>query len=196
MVRRLKQPQVLAYVHRVEASRQSIWSGFAGPDRIDPLVLTHKRSLFTRPDMNTAKNRARAVIAMVAVAVSGVAYLSLIGMDDRIEEHGGCIAVFRDADAAQRAARFSSTFSPLPNITIHLQGCFSGKGGLAEDEVQVYALMTGKHRRRLFDPRNYQPCSGSKMAACVRDEWRRLTGDATLALRYYEGVPSVFMSCE
>lgn len=133
---------------------------------------------------------------MVAILACGIAYLSLIGMDEGIEEHGGCIAVFSDADAAQRAVGLSGSFSPHPNITIQLQGCFAGEGNLAENEVKIAALMTGKHRRRLFDPQDYQPCPGSTMAAQVRDELRKLTNDPTLTLRYYPDVPSVFMSCD
>ncbi len=120
-------------------------------------------------------------------------------MDEGIEEHGACIAVVSDDDLAQQAATISHTFSPLPDITIYLEGKFVGEGGLAANEVKVCALMTGKHRRRLFDPPGYQPCSGSQMAAIVRDELRRLTGDPTLTLKGLSsgrGEPAVFLSCK
>jgi hypothetical protein len=118
------------------------------------------------------------------VIVCVIAYLALIGMNDKIEAAStGNIVKFSSAALAAQATQLSSAFSPAANVTVRMDGVFSAVGGLEPDELNLKVEMTGHHRRRLFDPSEYFVCSEAEMNEQIRTELVKLTGDKDLMIK-------------
>ena len=126
------------------------------------------------------------ISAGILVAVTGlvIGYLAVIGMNDGIEAVStGNIVKFSSPSAASQATQLSSRFSPVENVTVQLEGLFSGKGGLKPGELNFKVEMKGHHRRRLFDARTHFVCSEVEMKEHIRRQLVALTGDQNLEVR-------------
>jgi hypothetical protein len=126
------------------------------------------------------------IIAGILVAVTGlvIGYLAVIGMNDEIEAVStGNTVKFSRPSAAAQATHLMSSFSPIENVTVHLEGLFSGKGGLKPDELNLTVKMKGHHRRRLFDASSHFVCSEVEMREHIRRQLVVLTGDQNLEVR-------------
>lgn len=120
----------------------------------------------------------------VCIALLAVGYLSVVGMKDRIEAAStGNIVEFSNPETAVRANQLSSRFNPVENVTVRLQGLFSGKGGLRPEELNLKVEMTGHHHRRLLDTSDYFVCTEPEMRNHIRRQLVKLTGDQDLVVR-------------
>ena len=124
--------------------------------------------------------------AGILVAVTGlvIGYLAVIGMNDGIEAAStGNIVKFSNPSVAAQATHLMSSFSPVENVTVQLEGLFSGKGGLKPGELNLKVEMEGHHRRRLLDARKHFVCSEAEMKEHIRRQLVFLTQDQNLEVR-------------
>lgn len=126
------------------------------------------------------------LLSVVIVFCAGllvVGYLSVVGMNDGIEAaSSGNIVKFSNTSAAAQATKLLSSFSPVKNVTVQLEGLFAGKGGLRPDELNLEIKMKGHHRRRLFDAPEHFVCSEGEMKEYIRRQLVALTGDKGLEI--------------